>query len=103
MPFPLTLEISNPAKDDLRDIAQYTFSTYGAAQMDSYLQTLYDTMELLTENPRIAQQRDDLPEGYVAFYAGRHTLIFTVSETTVTVVRVIHQSRDRIILLPKPL
>ena len=42
----LKLELSSLAKDDLRDIAQYTFTRYGERQVDIYLQALYDGMEL---------------------------------------------------------
>ena len=60
----LKLELSSLAKDDLRDIAQYTFTRYGEQQVDIYLQALYDGMELLMENPEIGHRRDDIPESY---------------------------------------
>ena len=50
----LTLELSALARDDLRDIAQYTFTRYGERQMDIYLAALYDGMELLTETRKSA-------------------------------------------------
>ena len=101
MPFPLALKISAPAKEDLSDIAQYTFSAYGAQQVDIYLQTLYDAMELLTENPYVAPHRDDVPEGYKVFYASRHVLVFTVDDDAVIIARILHQSRGNINLLPE--
>lgn len=41
----LALELSALAKDDLRDIAQYTFTRYGERQLDIYLAALYDGMQ----------------------------------------------------------
>jgi toxin ParE1/3/4 len=90
----LKLEISEPAKDDLRDIAQYTFAGYGERQMDIYLQSLYDGMELLAENPEIGHHRNDLPEGYEAMNVGKHVLIFTIRDNAIVIARIFHQSRD---------
>ncbi len=57
------LELSLPARDDLRDIAHYTIINYGEKQMDRYLASLHQGMMLLTENPRISRRRNDLPAG----------------------------------------
>jgi toxin ParE1/3/4 len=91
---PLRLELSLPAQDDLRDIAQYTFTHYGEQQMDTYLQSLYDGMELLTQNPKMGNARDDLPAGYEALNVENHVLIFTVRGNAIIIARILHQSRD---------
>jgi toxin ParE1/3/4 len=90
----LKLELSALAKDDLRDIAQYTFTHYGERQVDIYLQALYSGMELLTENPEIGHRRDDIPEGYKILIVEKHVLIFTVQGDSVIIARILHQSRD---------
>ena len=90
----LTLELSALAKDDLRDIAQYTFTRYGERQVDIYLQALYNGMELLTENPEIGHRRDDIPEGYKSLVVEKHVLIFTVQGESVIIARILYQGRD---------
>jgi toxin ParE1/3/4 len=90
----LKLELSALAKDDLRDIAQYTFIHYGERQVDVYLQTLYSGMELLTENPEIGRRRDDIPKGYKILNVEQHVLIFTVHGESVIIARILHHSRD---------
>ena len=90
----LTLELSALAKDDLRDIAQYTFTHYGERQVDIYLQALYNGMELLTENPEIGLRRDDIPEGYKSLVVEKHVLIFTVQGESVIIARILYQGRD---------
>lgn len=90
----LKLELSALAKDDLRDIAQYTFTRYGERQLDIYLQALYDGMELLTENPAIGHRRDDIPKDYKSLIVEKHVLIFTVQGESVIIARILHQSRD---------
>ena len=79
----LNLEITVPAKDDLQDIAQYTFAHHGERQMDNYVQALYDSMELLTKTPKISHRRNDMPEGYEVFNVKKHILVFTVKNNTV--------------------
>ena len=90
----LTLELSSLAKDDLRDIAQYTFTRYGERQVDIYLQALYDGMKLLTENPEIGHRRDDIPKGYKSLVVEKHVLIFTVQGASVIIARILYQGRD---------
>jgi toxin ParE1/3/4 len=90
----LKLELSSLAKDDLRDIAQYTFTRYGEQQVDIYLQALYGGMELLTENPEIGHRRDDIPEGYKSLVVEKHVLIFTVQGESVIIARILYQGRD---------
>ena len=84
----LQLELSSLAKDDLRDIAQYTFTRYDERQVDIYLAALYDGMELLTENPEIGHHRDDIPEGYKSLAIEKHVLIFTVQDESVIIARI---------------
>ncbi len=90
----LTLELSALAKDDLRDIAQYTFTRYGERQVDIYLQALYDGMELLTENPEIGHRRDDIPESYKSLVIEKHVLIFTVQDESIIIARILYQGPD---------
>jgi toxin ParE1/3/4 len=85
----LTLELSALAKNDLRDIAQYTFTRYGERQVDIYLQLLYDGMELLTENPEIGHRRNDIPKGYRSLVVEKHLLIFTVQGESVIIDRIL--------------
>ena len=90
----LKLEISEPAKDDLRDIAQYTFIRHGERQVDIYLQALYEGMELLTQNPQIGHRGDDIPEGYETLNIRKHILVFSVKDDSIVISRILHQSRD---------
>jgi len=90
----LKLEISLLAKDDLRDIAQYTFTHFGERQVDIYLNALYSGMELLTHNPEIGYQRRDIPAGYQCFIIEKHLLIYTVKNQNLIIARILHQSRD---------
>lgn len=96
MPYPkkYNLEISSLAQNDLRDIAQYTFSQYNEQQVDKYLQLLYDGMDSLTISPSIGQERSYLSKEYKSIPIGKHLIIFTIKDSTVIIIRIIHQSRD---------
>ncbi len=90
----LNLELSQPAIDDLRDIAQYTFTRYGERQMEDYLDVLEAGMELLSQNPEIGHSRFDLPEGYKCLTVEKHLLIFTIQSESIMVARILHQRLD---------
>ncbi len=90
----LKLEISILAKDDLIDISQYTIANYGEEQMDVYLQSLYEGIRLLAENPGIGHFRDDLPKGYEIINIEKHVVVFTIKNDRLIIARIIHSSRD---------
>jgi len=90
----LKLKISKSAKNDLRDIAQYTFINYGKQRVDTYLQALYDAMELLIKNPKIGHSRNDLLQSYEVLNVDSHLLIFIVKNENITIARILHKSRD---------
>ena len=90
----LKLKISASAKSDLIDIAQYTFTNYGKQQVDTYLQTLYDAMELLTKNPKIGHSRNDISEGYEILNVESHLLIFKANDENMTIARILHKRQD---------
>ena len=96
MPYPktLVLKISDPAKLDLQDIIQYTFEHYGEAQVETYLQALYDGMGLLCKNPAIGHSRDDIPVGYELFGIEKHLLLFTATDDELIIARILHHSMD---------
>ena len=87
-------ELSDEAKEDIRDISAYTLSTYGERQADIYLDNLYCCLQSIGENPHLGHFRADIPAGYKALGSGRHIIIYTVSATCVFVARILHDSMD---------
>lgn len=51
------LELSEEAEDDIRDILQYRFDTYGKQQVSIYKMKLDDALKTLLHNPRLGHKR----------------------------------------------
>ena len=96
MPYRKTpnLELSGPARDDIEDIAHYTYLKYGEAQVDVYLQILNGRMALIAQDPTIGHRRDDLPKHYRALQAGKHVIVYRTINNTINVARILHGSMD---------
>ena len=71
------LELSESAKQDLRDIAQYTYTNYGKVQMKKNLELIDRKFSFIAENPDIGHFRDDLPEKCNAFSRKKNILSYS--------------------------
>ncbi len=94
------LDLSENAEDDLRNIQQYTFETYGERQVYVYEEILNKALAALLHNPNLGHKRPDLPPEYRAYPAGQHVIVFRVKEKIVYVVRVLHGSMDFALRFP---
>ena len=88
------LELSEEAEDDIRDIQQYTFDTYGEQQVFIYKTKLDDALKTILHNPRLGHKRSDIPSEYDAYLAGEHIIVFRVEKKIIYVVRVLHGHMD---------
>ena len=90
----MKLTFSDDAKEDVQDIADYTFETWGEEQERIYLSSLYRRMNEILESPERWKKRDDLFEGCQTALAGRHTIFFRIQGEEIFVSRILHQSMD---------
>lgn len=90
----LSLQFTKAAQSDLEDIYDYTLRTWGQQQADAYLDGLRRHLESLVVDHglcrRLTEWRTD---GFFARYE-RHAVFFISDETTLLVVRVLHERRD---------
>jgi toxin ParE1/3/4 len=82
------------AESDLIGIWQYTFEEWGEAQADKYLDELDSGIKRLADNPDLGVMRGQVRDGYRALFVGSHSVYFTVTPTTVYVIRVLHGRMD---------
>jgi len=66
------IELSKEAEDDIRDILQYTFDTFGEKQLQLYKSKLDEALQTLMNNPGLGHKRSDLPSRYDAYPVGEH-------------------------------
>jgi toxin ParE1/3/4 len=88
------IRLSVLAESDLLDIWQYSFEQWDEAQADKYLDELDRGISLLAENPELGANRDYVREGYRALFVGRHAIYYSVTGSSIRVVRVLHSQMD---------
>lgn len=90
----MNLTFSDDAKEDVQDIAYYTFEAWGKEQEQAYLASLYRRLSEISEEPERWKKRSDLFDGCQAALAGRHVIFFRVQKEEVFISRILHQSMD---------
>lgn len=89
-----SLRLSKRASDDLRNIWNYTIAEFGEAQAERYLFALEEGLGLIIDHPEIGKPADHVKIGYRAFTKDRHVIYYTISETYVDVIGVLHERMD---------
>ena len=87
--------LSRRAKADIKDIGRYTLETWGKAQRNTYLATLYACFQDLADSPSRGSDCGSLRVGYRKKQCGRHLVFYrTGDEGLLEIVRVLHESMD---------
>jgi toxin ParE1/3/4 len=82
------------AESDLIDIWLYTFEQWGPDQADRYLDELDKGIRSLARNPDIGATRDYVREGYRVLFLNSHAVYYTVTPSSIQIVRVLHGQMD---------
>jgi toxin ParE1/3/4 len=90
----LSLLKTPKAEDDLLEIWQHTYDTWGEDRADRYLEALDSDMQQLIRTPMIGKSRSSLREGYRSLYVGRHVVYYRLHAEAVEIVRVLHDRMD---------
>lgn len=83
--------LSNKAADDLANIYQYTFSDFGEALADRYLNELDSCFIQLAETPSLARKVSDIRQDYFHYLFNKHAVYFKCRDNDIYIVRVLHQ------------
>ncbi|MEG3617475.1 type II toxin-antitoxin system RelE/ParE family toxin [Magnetovibrio sp. PR-2] len=90
----VVFKLSDQAKADLRQIGEYTLENFGAEQKAKYAEILKHHFRQLAQHPESGQVRDDWKENYRSFPAGRHMIVYRITDGGIEIVGIPHQSRD---------
>ena len=88
------LVIAPAAKTDLKDIYQYGLRQWGQAQSESYLAAIKNHFWLLTQQPLMGAERNELLPEVRSLPIESHTLFYRVTTDTVEIIRVLHGRQD---------
>jgi len=88
------LVVRRRASRDLHDILIYSAHEWGIDRAERYVRDIHTAFERLLANPDLNSTLS-LPRGvYRRLNVGSHAIVFTVSDTAIAIVRVLHQRRD---------
>ena len=87
--------LTNMAKADLKEIADFTQSRWGREQRNLYLQMLDVSFRQLAANPLKGNDCNDIRIGYRKLNVGSHVIFYrqTLADT-IDIVRVLHGRMD---------
>lgn len=82
------------AENDLIEIWEYTFREWDATQADKYLDEMGEHIKLLAKSPELGNKRYYVREGYRVLLVNSHAVYYTVTTSTIHIVRVLHGQMD---------
>lgn len=98
----LDVIFSAEASSDLEDAYSYGFDKFGEHQSDAYLGRLFQAVEQLAAQPHLGRARPELSVGVRSFVVQRHVIYYREQGQSLQIIRVLHGSRDVLLLLKDP-
>ncbi len=100
------LRVAAEAQDDLRQLLEWSGTSYGPGARDDYEELIEQAIMALLANPEVqgSRRRDELSRGVRSFHLRgvlrrtvsdpRHALYFRYDDRTLTLLRVLHERQD---------
>ena len=88
------IELSNKAKQDIKDISRYTREEWGIPQQKAYLKQLDSTFEHIQQLPAISQNCDHIKPNYKRVALGKHYIYYRYHKDSIYIVRILHERMD---------
>jgi toxin ParE1/3/4 len=85
--------ITEPAEEDLKEIASYIAADNIAAAF-SMLDRFTERFEMLTSMPQTGRRRDELEPNLRSFPEGNYVVFYREISDGIEIIRVLHASRD---------
>ena len=87
------IRISPRASSDLTEIWNY-IADDSVANADGFIDGLYETIQVLANQPGAGRRREELAPGILSFPFGRYIIFYRASLDGIEIVRVLHGARD---------
>ncbi len=88
------LVVRHRASRDLRQILADSAERWGIDRAERYVRDIHEDFDRLLADPAMGSTVALLHGVYRRLNRGSHAIFFTVSDSTVAIVRVLHQRRD---------
>jgi toxin ParE1/3/4 len=90
---PLRIDRLPQAKRDLFDIWDY-LAPHSLKGATGVIGELYAAFSMLSEQPKAGRKRPELGTGLRSFPVAGYSIFYRYSETTLSIVRILHAARD---------
>lgn len=89
-----SLRLSPAAQRDLSAVWDYSAERWGVEQAEKYIRELQAAMERIAIDPQRGRAQEQIRGGYRSYAIGSHTLFYIARESSVDVIRILHQRMD---------
>lgn len=87
--------LSERAKKDILDIANYTEEKWSEEQAEKYVRIIFNECRELANKPLVGRSYDEYRPGLRGYPCGKHVIFYRViSLTKVRIVRILHEKMD---------
>ncbi|MBB4064374.1 type II toxin-antitoxin system RelE/ParE family toxin [Gellertiella hungarica] len=90
----MTYRTTTEADRELIEIYVFGAERFGVQQSEQYLEGLFQTFDLLAENPYLARERRELNPPMRLHPYGAHMIVYTITGDDILIVRVLHGRQD---------
>ncbi|MEM9422331.1 MAG: type II toxin-antitoxin system RelE/ParE family toxin [Pseudomonadota bacterium] len=87
------IRLTKDAQQDLKNIQDYTRGEFGREQTKRYMRHLREGFKHIRRHPEIGFPIDHLKTGYRCFAIEYHKVFYTLTDESIAVVAVLHESQ----------
>ena len=86
--------LSPAAQIDIEQIWDYTAENWSETQAETYVLAIREALERVAKGEIKARSAEDIRPGYYKIISGSHLILFRRNNSTIEVVRILHQRMD---------
>jgi len=87
-------KLTTAAKNDLKEIWQYTVEKWGEKQAENYIYQLEKKFKELIKTPKLGRSRLEIRKGYRSLPEGKHISFYRVVDNIIEVIGIPHANMD---------
>lgn len=88
-------DLTQKAKDDLKEIAKFTMRRWGREKRNLYLKEFDEAFFLLAKRPSIGKSCDEIRAGYRKFPQSSHIIFYKqIDKARINIIRILHKCMD---------
>jgi toxin ParE1/3/4 len=91
---PNDYKLTLAAKNDIKDIWQYTVEKWGEQQAEKYIDQLEKKFKDLVKTPNLGRARPDIRNGYRSLPEGKHIIFYRVADHLIEIIGIPHANMD---------